>query len=412
MKTSSRKLTILHIAPSPFFAHRGCHMRMLGEIESLKALGHRNVLCTYGLGDDVEGIETYRCWNPPWYKKLEAGYSPHKFYLDILLFFKALRVAWKIKPDIIHGHLHEGAFIGRFVRCFSFRKIPLVFDVQGSLTNELVTYGLLKRRPYLTGFFRWFERFINNGADFFCCSSVSNANFIVNMGYPEKKVKAIIDGVHHGYFDKVPDVSTVRASLGVPQDAPVVLFTGLLMESKGIRYLLDAMPGVLAKHPGAYFVLVGYPVEESRAYVEKLGIADRVKFTGKTNYFELPKYLRIADVAVDPKVDAAGEASGKMINYMGAGLVVVCFESENNRKFLAEGGIYAKDADSADLAAKISATLSMPKPERERISRMNAKRVQQEFSWDSSINALTDAYEALLSGGGITTGAISLSKSN
>jgi len=47
------------------------------------------------------------------------------------------------------------------------------------------------------------------------------------------------------------------------------------------------------------------------------------------DYFELPDYLLISDVAVEPKVDRAGEASGKVINYMGAGLPVVCFEGKN-----------------------------------------------------------------------------------
>ena len=45
------------------------------------------------------------------------------------------------------------------------------------------------------------------------------------------------------------------------------------------------------------------------------------------DFFELPRYLSMADVAVDPKIDEAGEGSGKIFNYMGAGLPVVCFNT-------------------------------------------------------------------------------------
>jgi hypothetical protein len=141
------------IAPTPFFADRGCHMRILGEIQALERLGYDSILCTYHIGRDLPGIRTERNLNIPWYHKLEAGSSWHKFYIDALLFFKSLRVFWREKPDIIHGHLHEGAFIGHFVRKMSFRKVPLVFDAQGSLTKELVTYSFFKEGSLLQKIF-------------------------------------------------------------------------------------------------------------------------------------------------------------------------------------------------------------------------------------------------------------------
>ena len=82
----------------------------------------------------------------------------------------------------------------------------------------------------------------------------------------------------------------------------------------------------LKKRPDCLFVIVGYPVEESQAFVESLGVADKCIFVGQVDYFLLPQYLYLADLAVDPKLDEAGEASGKIINYMGAALPIVCFE--------------------------------------------------------------------------------------
>jgi len=129
--------------------------------------------------------------------------------------------------------------------------------------------------------------------------------------------------------------------------------------------------------------------------VERLGLSGRTLFTGRVDYFELPRYLSVAHVAVDPKEDVAGEASGKIINYMGAGLPVVCFDSVNNRNFLAEGGSFAENGSVASLADRIVQLLQDPKEGR-RLGEMNRRRVEEVFSWDGSIRKVIAAYEGLL----------------
>src|SRR4030095_11361156 len=70
---------ILMVAPTPFFADRGCHVRILGEAQALIELGNEVKICTYPLGRDVPGIPTERTLPVPWYRKLSAGPSVHHF---------------------------------------------------------------------------------------------------------------------------------------------------------------------------------------------------------------------------------------------------------------------------------------------------------------------------------------------
>ena len=49
-------MKILHIAPTPFFADRGCHMRILGEVLQLRAMGHQIVIATYHNGRNVKDL--------------------------------------------------------------------------------------------------------------------------------------------------------------------------------------------------------------------------------------------------------------------------------------------------------------------------------------------------------------------
>ena len=45
-------MKVLMIAPTQFFADRGCHIRILEEIRALKRLGHKLELLTYHSGED------------------------------------------------------------------------------------------------------------------------------------------------------------------------------------------------------------------------------------------------------------------------------------------------------------------------------------------------------------------------
>ncbi|MBU4313507.1 MAG: glycosyltransferase family 4 protein [Actinobacteria bacterium] len=399
MKNKQRvnKRKILNIVPTPFFADRGCHMRILGEMKALANYGYQNIIVTYHNGRDLEGLDIRRIINIPWYRKLEAGPSIHKFYIDILLFFKAAAVYFKEKPDIIYGHLHEGAFVGGLVKyLLTFGKIPLVFDVQGSLTSELDTFNWIKGRKVIRWFFYTLEKFICRMPDFFICSSVSNGDIIKNRFHinPDK-VRVVIDGVHTDFFSKPPKKG-FKEELGIPGDAPLIIFTGALLAAKGIWNLVSAIPLVLEKRKDVHFLIVGYPVEETAAKVRELGVEKNAHLTGMVDYFKLPDYLVISDIAVEPKVDKAGEASGKVINYMGAGLPVVCFEGKNNRRFLGEGGIYAVDDKVENLAAQMIWAVENP-DEAKRLGELNRKRVEEVFSWNNSIKATVEAFEKLIS---------------
>jgi len=390
-----KNIKVLNIVPTPFFADRGCHMRILGEMKALADYGFTNIIVTYHIGRDLEGLDIRRIINIPWYRKLEAGPSIQKFYIDILLFFKAAGVYIREKPDIIYGHLHEGAFVGGLIKyILTLGKVPLAFDVQGSLTSELDTFNWIKGRKVIRWFFHTLEKFVCKMSDFFICSSVSNGDIIKNRFHinPDK-VRVVIDGVHTDFFSNPPP-ERLRGELGVPENAPLIIFTGALLAAKGIWNLVSAIPMVLKERKDAHFLIVGYPVKETAARVKELGVEDNVHFTGMVDYFKLPEYLLISDIAVEPKVDRAGEASGKVINYMGAGLPVVCFEGKNNRRFMGQNGIYAADNKIENLAAKIIWAIENP-DKAKKTGELNKKRVEEIFSWNNSIKKTVEAFKIL-----------------
>ena len=80
---------VLMIAPTPFFADRGCHVRILNAYLRLKKQGEDVTLLTYPIGRDIEGVRTLRVIQLPGYKKTGIGFSIYRPGLDLLLLIKA-----------------------------------------------------------------------------------------------------------------------------------------------------------------------------------------------------------------------------------------------------------------------------------------------------------------------------------
>src|SRR4026209_853150 len=149
-------MRVLMVAPTPFFGDRGCHIRILEEVRALRGLGVESLVATYAVGHEHPEASTVRTPRAPWVKTLPVGFSPHRPYLDGLLFGTTLRAARRFRPDILHGHLHEGAAIG----AWGGRPVgrPAVTVLRGGLGGEMIAHGPLPVGGPLPAALRRFER--------------------------------------------------------------------------------------------------------------------------------------------------------------------------------------------------------------------------------------------------------------
>lgn len=380
------------LAPTPFFADRGCHVRIFEEARILIDKGHQVEIVTYHIGRDMPGIVSHRIPAIPWYRKLEAGPSWHKPYLDMLLLCKAFSVAKRFKPDLIHAHLHEGAFVGMLLK--KILRIPLVFDCQGSLTGEIIDHGFVPRGSFAAAVFERIESFINKSADAIITSSTPAADDLVNRwGVPRASVTAVTDGVNTDEF--IPsDRAAARAMLNIAAHTPVAAFLGLFNRYQGLDLLLEVI-GILDKRgSNIHFLLMGFPDEKYRKLAVDMGIEGKITFTGKIDYAKAPFFLSAADVALSPKISLT-EANGKLFNYMACGLPCLVFETPVNREILGDTGTYACFADPVDFADKLAALLADASRCAE-LGRCSRNKAVREHSWESRSETLLQVYHSVL----------------
>ena len=388
-------MRILMLAPTPFFAHRGCHVRILEEIRALSAAGHEVELATYGLGEDVPGIRTIRALRVPWYRKLTAGPSWHKFYLDALLFWSAWRAVSRFRPDVLHAHLHEGVFLAAPIA--RLRRIPLLADLQGSLTVEMSDHGFFARWRWGERLFARLEGWINRAPN----QIVVSAEPVIaelSAARPDgaNRVTLLGDAVDAEIFR--PDAETrrrERARLGVAEDEVVIAYLGLLTPYQGVDLLLEVASRVVAAVPRVRFLMMGFPNEDAyRDRAEAAGLGAVMRFTGRVRYEVAPAFLAAADLAVSPKLSAT-EGNGKLLNYMAMGLPTVAFDTPINRGILGDLGVYARLGDGDELAARLI-DVARDSGRRAALAPLLRRRAVEEFSWRARARQFEAVYERLL----------------
>jgi glycosyltransferase involved in cell wall biosynthesis len=378
----------LHVAPTPFFSDRGCHIRIRGLVLGLSAHGSKNIVCTYGLGEEVPNVTTVRCPRIPGYTKTAAGPSIFRFVADPLLVWTVARQIRTFRPHILHCHLHEGVLIGWLAKFLAFSpSLKIVFDMQGGLGSELVSYGHL-RRQWLRRIIHLVERFIVKRADTYSCSSQVSVDLLTEeFSVAQSRIEHVPDGVDVPLDLPAPAFSN-------SEDLPVAIYTGGLSESKGLGMLKEIIKETADRGVDLRFVVVGYPVEEMQNYLSITGLGN-CELVGRIAFSELATYLSDASICIEPKSAETSEASGKLLNYMASGRPTVCFDTPNNRRILNVCGFFAERATAASFVDQLELILEDPLRASQRA--LEARRIiQEQYDWRSSASLIMNRYCDLL----------------
>jgi glycosyltransferase involved in cell wall biosynthesis len=226
---------------------------------------------------------------------IAADWDEQAPYKSFRLAFQGIRNSDIPKVDIIHSHCQFGDVVAlllkrslgarrlirtvhnekewgkRPLRSLLLRNLayPLLFDAELGVAQQVV--NKLDRRPL--------SRLINHRARLF-----HNALEIERFAAPVKQP------------------AEMRRSLGLEPDAAVVGSIGRLVEQKGHKYLLQAIPQVLKVLPHARFLIIGDGElrEELAKEALDLGIMPEVIFTGSRK--DVVDLLNIMDLFVNPSL--------------------------------------------------------------------------------------------------------------
>jgi glycosyltransferase involved in cell wall biosynthesis len=381
-------MRVLMLAPTPFFGDRGCHVRILEQVRALRRHDVEVLVVTYHIGRDVPEVRTVWTAGLPWVRRLPVGFSIHKPGLDLLLLIAAAGATRHFRPDVIHGHLHEGAALAAVLGRFVGRSA--VADLQGSLTGELIDHRTIPARGLLPTLARAVERASVRGPARLLTSSAAFARELAERWGGGDRVVALPDGVDTEVFRPGLPVDDLRQAFRLT-GRRVVVYLGVLTSYQGVDDLLAAWPAVAVAVPDAHLLLIGHPNEARyRDVVARAGLDGSVTVTGRIDYREAPRYLALGEVAISAKRSAT-EANGKLLNYMATGLPTIAYDGPVAREILGEAGVFVPPGNTTALSAACVALLEKAGERKWRGEALRERSVAA-FSWPRLADRLVEIY--------------------
>ena len=287
--------------------------------------------------------------------------------------------------DLIHAHwLIPQGFIAALSLLITGKRVPLLCTSHGGDLFALKGKGLQR-----------LKRWVMDKSAALTVVSTAMKKTVVDMGIVPDKVEVIPMGVDlKGLFTPDP---------GVQRKTEELLFVGRLVEVKGLQILLDAMPKVLAKHPGIRLVVAGAgPLEsELRASAAKLNMMDHVDFLGMVPQLKLPSLYQQATMAAFPfVVTKSGVQEGfglVVVEAMGCCCPVIAGDLPAIQDTVVheENGLIFPSGNAQVLADSILKLLDDPEF-RARLAGEGRKSVVQNFDWEIIAGKYSHIYQELI----------------
>lgn len=226
-------------------------------------------------------------------------------FADLVSLGRLARVMRRERFTIIHTHTPKAGLLGQLAARLA--GVPVVVNtIHGFYFHE-------RMRPRARLFYILMERIAAR------CSTLilsQNAEDLATAGREgiarPSQIELLGNGIDLARFDpgaiRAEDERQCRATLRLPEDAPVVGFVGRLAgKRKGFRDFLAAAKIIATQLPAARFVIVGEadhgkPDAVEPAVAAEYGIAERCLFLGQRANAELPPLYKIMNVLVLPSV--------------------------------------------------------------------------------------------------------------
>lgn len=233
------------------------------------------------------------------------------------------------------------------------------------------------------------SRFALSIGDYFIVHSQRDYTNLKSI-MPEAKVRVSFHPTYEVFRNNGATKESARSKLGIDNKfKKVLLFFGIVRPYKGLNYLIEAMPKILAEFSDLCLIIAGEFWEQDDNYlrlIEELRIEDAVKVISE--YIpneEVSLYFSATDVVILPYVSGTG--SGIVQIAFGFNKPVIATKVGCLPEVVTHGKTgYLLEPNNATAIAK--AVISFYKMGKESSFVSNIAHQKHEFSWDGMVKAI------------------------
>jgi PEP-CTERM/exosortase A-associated glycosyltransferase len=400
-------MRILHVLDHSLPLHSGYSFRTAAILREQRLLGWQtHHLTTPRQGPLRAAEELADGWTflrtpyaPGWLARLPAA-GP---YLDEMKATAAHldEQVVRLRPDVLHAHSPvlnalPALWVGRR------RRIPVVYEMRASWEDAAVDHGSTHEGSLRYRLSRALESLALRRADAITTLCEGLRADIVSRGIAPERVTVIPNAVDVGAFAFAarPDPA-LRESLGLA-GATVLGFAGSFYGYEGLDLLLDAAARLAATRPELRVLLVGGGPQEQalREQAQRLGLQDRVVFTGRVPHAEVQRYYELIDVLAYPRRSMRLTeivTPLKPLEAMAQGRMFVASDVGGHRELIRDGETgHLFAAGSAEALAAAIARVLEGRAQWDAMARRARHFVETERTWARSVARYAAVYAGVL----------------
>jgi glycosyltransferase involved in cell wall biosynthesis len=272
--------------------------------------------------------------------------------------------------------------------------VPLILEVNSPLAMEQYRDKEIRLHKLA----RWAERAICQSASRVIVVSTPLGRILEENEVPRSRIEVMSNGVSLGEFKPKPVSPELRERLGL-KGFTVVGFVGWFRNWHGLDLLLEAFhKSNLASHSVKLLLIGDGPaMPELKDYVEKHQLHESVLFTGPVRHADVPGYLDLVDIAVQP---AAIEYCSpmKILEYMALGKCIVAPRQENVQELLREGeeAQFFKPWDAESMTEALTKIVLDPEKARQMGQRARQAIDKRGYLWSSNARRVAEMAEEMI----------------
>lgn len=243
-------------------------------------------------------------------------------------------------------------------------------------------------------------------ADRIIANSHQSWCYVIEQGIPRERVILIpLTKVTLRDFRFLP--SDIRARLGIPRDAALILYVGWLQARKGLHILAQALPQVLARCSGAFFVFLGRDTLSApgggsfKQFLLSCALKSGASMNVKIIEDFLPdedlvRLYSACDVFVLPSLSESFGAP--VIEAMACGRAVIATATGIAPELEGASPVFlvVPPGDPGALAQAIVKVLSIPREEREALAAGHRQIVEERFSFERMVDEILRVYAEVI----------------
>lgn len=296
---------------------------------------------------------------------------------DVLMIGRLWQLIRTEQPELVHLHSRNGA------------------DVMGGVAARLAGVPVIHTRRVDNPEPRWLVALKYRLHDRVIAISDGIAKVLIAEGLSATKLRMVRSAVDWQRYAPTSDCSAMRAQLGVPADALFIGVIAQLIPRKGHRFLLAALPELLAAHPNLQvrFFGQGALAAELQQQIDTAGVNQCVRLAGFRD--DLAEILPALDVVVHPVLMEGLGVS--LLQAASAGVPIVASRVGGIPEAVRDGenGLLVPPGDVAALRAAVNELLT-DSNQRRRLGANGLALMAREFSINAMVDGNVAVYRELI----------------